>query len=321
MTPSKGIADAHAMPESLLMALLFLMLVWVIWGLSYPMTAFALKGFDVMTLRCLAQLLGAGLLFLYALIRRHRLFVEREAWGDLMVAGLLNMAVLPIFFTFGVKLLGPGRTSILVYTMPIWANLFARLFLGEALTLQRLSALFLGLVAVGVMVSQDVSRIKDAPLGAALTLLAALAYGLGTVWFKRRRWLAPLVVVTFWQLAIGLVPLFAIWTVTTFPPDLARVRAGEWGALLFVGLLSNGIAYLAWFFVVQKLTAGISALGSLAVPCLAVAFSSVLTRERLYPQDFAAMSMIGAALILVLAERVRAAPRLLALFSGRREEL
>jgi drug/metabolite transporter (DMT)-like permease len=307
------------MPESLLMALLLLMLVWVIWGLSYPITAFALTGFDVMTIRCLAQLLGCSSLLFHALWRGHRLTVEREAWGDLVIAGLLNMAVLPIFFTFGVKLLGPGRTAILVYTMPIWANLFARLFLGEALTGQRITALLLGTAAVGFMVSQDLPRLKGAPLGAALTLLAALAYGLGTVWFKRRRWVAPLSVVTFWQLAIGLVPIFAIWAALSFPPELARVGAYEWGALLYLGIFSNAIAYLAWFAVVDKLSAGISALGALAIPCLAVAFSSVLARERLYPQDFAAMAMIGAALLLVLAERLRAARRLLVFFSRNKQ--
>lgn len=302
------------------MALLLLFVVWVTWGLSYPITAFALQGFDVMTTRSLAQILGCVALLLHALWRRQRLTVEREAWGDLVIAGLLNMAALPIFFTFGIKLLGPGRTAILIYTMPIWANLFARIILGEPLTWQRIAALFLGTVAVVFMVSEDISRIKGAPLGAALTLLAALSYGLGTVWFKRRRWRAPLAAVTFWQLAIGLVPLFPIWALWSFPPDLTRASAGEWGALLYMGIFSNAVAYLAWFAVVDRLTAGISAVGSLAIPCLAIAFSAVLSNERLYPQDFAAMAMIGAALILVLVERVGAARRAPALLAPSNEE-
>ena len=53
---------------------------------------------------------------------RRRLAVEREAWPDLVIAALLNMTILPISFTVGVYLLGPGRTSGLVDTMPIWAS-------------------------------------------------------------------------------------------------------------------------------------------------------------------------------------------------------
>ncbi len=302
------------------MALLFLFLVWLIWGTSYPVTAFALTGFDVMTIRCLAQLLGASLLLFHALLRGHRLAVERAAWGDLVIAGLLNMAILPVLFTFGVKLLGPGRTSILIYTMPIWANLFARIFLGERLTGQRIAALLLGAAAVVVMVSQDLWRIKGAPFGAALTLLAALSYGLGTVWFKRRRWLAPLSVVTFWQLAIGFLPMAAVWAASSFPPHLSGIGPRHWEALLYLGIFSNGIAYLAWFGVIEKLPAGISAMGALAIPCVSVALSAAFAGERLYAQDFAAMAMIGAALLLVLGERLRASFRPSPLLAEHKEE-
>src|SRR5579863_9787613 len=63
-------------------AFLLLVLVWLIWGISYPITAIALKGFDVMALRCFVQLLGAGVLFLSAAAKGQSFAVEREAWRD-----------------------------------------------------------------------------------------------------------------------------------------------------------------------------------------------------------------------------------------------
>jgi drug/metabolite transporter (DMT)-like permease len=162
---------------------------------------------------------------------------------------------------------------------------------------------------VATLVSQDLSHLRNAPLGAAITLLSAMSYGLGTVWLKRRRWRADASVVAFWQLAIGTVPIVAMWLALSWPPDLARAGAKEWLSVLFLGVAANGVAYFAWFRSLEQLPAGAAGISALAVPCIGVASSAWLLGERLYPRDFAAMALTGAALLLVLAEQLRARRR------------
>jgi drug/metabolite transporter (DMT)-like permease len=277
--------------------------VGLIWGISYPITAVALTGFDVLTLRCLIQTLGACTMLLQAVALRQRLVIEREAWPDLIVAALLNMSVLPISFTIGVYLLGPGRTSVLVYTMPIWASLFGRIVLGERLTIARGAALAFGAGAVAALMSQNLPELRDAPLGAAITLLAAMSYGLGTVWLKRRVWRADAAVVVLWQLVIGTVPIIATWLVLHSPSALVQPGDREWLAAIFLGVVGNGIAYFAWFRVIELLPAGAAGVGILITPCIAVISSVWLAGERLHPHDMAAIAMIGAALLLVIIEQ------------------
>jgi drug/metabolite transporter (DMT)-like permease len=279
--------------------------VGLIWGISYPITAVALAGFDVLTLRCLVQMLGACTMLVQAVALRRRLAVEREAWPDLIVAALLNMTVLPIAFTIGVYLLGPGRTSVLVYTMPIWASLFARIVLGERLTVTRGVALAFGAGAVAALMSQKLPELRNAPLGGVLTLLAAMSYGLGTVWLKRRVWRADAAVVVFWQLVIGTVPIMVTWLVLHSPPALVQPGDRQWLAAIFLGVAGNGIAYFAWFRVIELLPAGAAGIGALITPCIAVISSVWLAGERLHPHDVAAIAMIGAALLLVMIEQTR----------------
>jgi drug/metabolite transporter (DMT)-like permease len=286
------------------MAFVFLCTVWLTWGLSYPLTAIALAGFDVFTLRTSVQLVGAAALLLQVVAARRRLIVPREAWGDLVVAGLLNMAVFPICMNFGVYLMSPGRASVLVYTMPIWATLFAWPLLGERLTRNRGIALVLGTAAVIVLMSQNLSQLRNAPLGAVLTIGAAMAFGLGTVWLKRRSWPADPSVVAFWQVMIGLVPMAAIWAVVSAPPDLSHAGLPQILSLLFLGIAANGLAYYAWFRLVPMLPASISGISSLAVPCVGVASSTWLANEQLSGRDLTAMALIGAALASVLFEQL-----------------
>ncbi len=294
------------------MPFILLSCIGLIWGISYPITAEALQGFDVLTLRCVIQTFGAGAMLLQTLALRRPLAVEREAWPDLVIAALLNMTILPISFTVGVYLLGPGRTSVLVYTMPIWATLFARIILGERLTITRTIALAFGAGAVVALMSQNLPELRNAPLGGAVTLLSAMSYGLGTVWLKRRVWRADAAVLVFWQLVIETVPILLIWLVLRFPPDLAEAHLSQWLAAMFLGLVGNGFAYFAWFRVVALLPAGAAGIGTLITPCIAVISSVWLAGETLHPNDFAAIAMIGMALLLVAAEQLVPSRRSLA---------
>ena len=291
--------------------------VGLIWGISYPITAAALHGFDVLTLRCLIQTLGACAMLAQAAALRRHFRIEREAWPDLVVAALLNMTVLPISFTIGVYLLGPGRTSVLVYTMPIWATLFARIVLGERLTVMRAAALALGAGAVAALMSQNLPELRNAPLGGAITLLAAMSYGLGTVWLKRRVWRADAAVVVFWQLVIGTIPILMIWFALRFPPALPPAGSGAWLAAIFLGMVGNGIAYFAWFRVIGLVPAGAAGIGTLITPCIAVISSVWLAGETLHPHDMVAIALIGAALTLVMIEQLRLRRRARTLAGGR----
>lgn len=288
------------------MPFVLLAIVWVCWGVSYPATAIALRGFDVLTCRVLVQGIGAGALLAQAILCRRPLRIAREAWPDLAITAFLYMTIMPLGMNLGVALAGPGRTAILVYTMPIWACLFARLILGEVLTANRLAALVLGAGAVFALVSRDFAHLARAPAGAAAALVAAMSYGLGTVWLKRRDWRADPSVVAFWQLVIGTVPILLLWGAIRFPADLARAGSEEWLALLFIGVLGNGMAYFAWFRIVGRLPATISGISALAIPCIGLASSAWCLGEAVHPQDIAAIAMIGAALVLVLAEQMRA---------------
>ncbi|MBV9828461.1 MAG: EamA family transporter [Alphaproteobacteria bacterium] len=286
------------------MPFLLLCVVWITWGVSYPLTAIALAGLDVFTLRTSVQIVGAAALLAQALVSGASLRMPRETWPDLVIAGLLNMAIFPICMNFGVYLMSPGRASVLVYTMPIWATLFAWPLLGERVTATRAAALALGAAAVVVLVSQNLSQLRNAPLGAALTIGAAISFGLGTVWLKRRVWHAHASVIAFWQLVIGLVPLVVVWATLSAPPDLSRAGLPQILSLLFLGLAANGVAYFAWFRLVPMLPASITGISSLAVPCIGVASSTWLAHERLSGRDLTSTALIGAALACVLSERL-----------------
>lgn len=277
-----------------------LVICWFAWGFSYPTTKIALETLDIWSSRALIMLAAGIILLALAAAQGRPLRVPRPLWRDLTIAALCNMTVFQIGITIGVYYFSAGRTAVLAYTMPLWAAVFAVPLLGERLTPARLAALILGLAGLAVLMSQDFSHLRNAPGGALATLVAAVAFGLGTVWMKHRGWRLDATVSAGWQLVLGALPVAAIWLIAGPPVILGQVSPASWLALLYLTLFANVIAYLAWFRAVALFPAVVSGIGIFAVPLVGILGSAVLVGERIGWREVVALGLVGLALALNL---------------------
>ncbi len=273
---------------------------WFAWGFAYPATKISLETLDVWSSRALAMFGGGVILLALAAAQGRALRVPRPLWRDLGIAALCNMTVFQIGMTIGVYYFSAGRTAVIVYTMPLWAAVFAVWLLRERLTPARLAALALGLAGIAVLMSQDFPHLRNAPGGALATLVAAISFGLGTVWMKRRGWHLDPTVSAGWQLIIGGLSVAAIWLAVGPPVVLGEVSPASWSAILYLMLIANAFAYFAWFRVVAFFSAITSGIGTFAVPVVAVLGSAVLVNERVGWRELTALGLIGLALALNL---------------------
>ena len=277
-----------------------LVLVWFSWGLAYPSTAIALTSFDVWTSRIVVTGAAGVIMLAFVGLRGASIAMPRRHWLALSVAAFFNIAVFQIGMTFGVALLSPGRTAIIVYTMPVWASMFAMAILGERLTGPRAAALLLGLAAIGILMSQDLSNLANAPLGAGLTLMGSISFAFGTVWMKRVRWTVDPTLLGGWQLLIGTVPLLLIWLAIDPTMSWGSVTIESWIAVAYLILFANAVAYFAWYRVVAIFPVTVSGIGTLAVPIIGVLSSAALVGEQIGWRELAALFLVCAALALVL---------------------
>lgn len=282
-----------------------LSVVWLSWGLSYPVMRIMLDHFDPWASRCVVMISAGTALLMVARASGHSLRVPRDHWRDLVVTALFNMSVFQIGMTYGVLLLSPGRTALLIYTMPIWTAILATLFLKERPAPRHLAALGLGVLGIAVLMSQDLSALTDAPAGAAFTLMAALAFAIGTILLKRRIWRVDVGVLAGWQLLVGVLPLLIIWSVVDVHTDWAAIPPRGWLAAAFLAFISNAAAYLAWFRVVAALPATVSGIGTLAVPVVGLGSSALVLGEAVGPHEIIALLCIGSALGITLLPRRR----------------
>ncbi|HET8585743.1 MAG TPA: DMT family transporter [Casimicrobiaceae bacterium] len=205
---------------------------------------------------------------------------------------------------------GAGRTSVLVFTMPFWTLLIARFVLHERVRgLQAVAIVcaFAGLVLVVAPWSWQGDLTPK--LWAALS---GFGWAAGTVAMKYYQRDADFDMLNFvaWQMLVGILPL-------TFLPWLLDVPATQWSvaqALLFffTGAIATAGGFLLWMAILRVLPAGTASLNMFAVPVIALVASMVIFDERLAPNEWLGIALIGAGLALIM---------LAARLSGRRAPL
>ena len=277
-------------------------IVWIAWGVAYPLMSWSLHAADLFTTRLIILPLSGVILLAAGMVRGAPVLPAPSLWGPLALTGLFNMGLFQIFLIAGIATLGPSRTPIIVYTMPAWSSLLAVFLLKERISLKIALSLLLSLIAVGIIISQETAA-RAAPVGTLLTLLAAISFGIGTVLTKRYSLRGDPAINAGWQLLLGTLPVIAVWLVwlphAYFRPEETRGLL----ALAFLVLVSNALAYFCWFRIIQLLPASVASLTTLVVPCVGFGSSALLTAAKVSGLDAVALALIIAAVTLALVRR------------------
>ena len=289
-----------------LAAALALAVLSAVWGYNWVVSKRALEYAGALDFAALRTLLAALSLFaLLALLRRPLALKDvrgATVLGLLQTTGFISLTLLAL--TNG----GAGRTAVLVYTMPAWVILLARLVLHERVSINQRAALALALLGLALMFGL-------LPQGAALVsmLLALAAGGLwaaATLYAKRlqNRHDTDVLALTAWQMLLGAIPLVLLALAWPGP-------AIQWSpyfafALLYNALLGGALAWTLWLFALARLPAGVASLGTLATPAIGVLSAWLELGEIPTAGEATGMLLIGAALTLVSWQAIRAHRRI-----------
>jgi drug/metabolite transporter (DMT)-like permease len=156
---------------------------------------------------------GLGLVMLYPLIRLAGGFTALRTSRLRLHAGrgMLHYAAQLGWF-HALTLIPLGQVVSLEFTMPIWTAILAASFLGERITIWKISAIALGLIGVFVIVRPAAGEINP---GQLIALAAAVGFGTSVAIMKSLTRTETTVAIVFWMLAVqvvaGALPTFYLW--------------------------------------------------------------------------------------------------------------
>jgi drug/metabolite transporter (DMT)-like permease len=167
-----------------------------------------LNVFQVMELRTLV-----GFVLLYPLIRSNGGFAAMKTSrpAQFVTRNLIHYGAQLGWF-FALTLIPLGQVVSIEFTMPIWTAILAASFLGERITLWKVTAIVLGLVGVIVIVRPATGEINQ---GQLIALVAAVGFGISVAMMKSLTRTEKTVAIIFWMLVIqsvaGLLPSLYFW--------------------------------------------------------------------------------------------------------------
>lgn len=265
----------------------------LIWGYSWVVMKIALRHAHPFDFAAIRVGLGAAFLFVVVAMQRRPLGLARYRMAALL--GTLQVALFVALSHFALLQAGPGKTSVLVFTMPFWMIVFAHFLIGERMRGTQWIAVALAFAGLVLIVAPwQLTSLA----GSMLAICAGAVWAISAVLSKK--WPTPgadPLLFTAWQLLFGFAWLTLL--ALTWPHEPIRWNSELAWALAFSSILATAVGWWLWTYVLSHSPAGIAGLNSLGIPVVAVLASALQLGERPPPLELAGMLLIGAALGLL----------------------
>ena len=279
----------------------FLLITAIGWGLNWPAIKFLLQEWPPLFSRGLAGVMAAALLASVALARGESLRLPPRDLPRMAVASFTNVFAWMGFTTIAMQWLTVGEGAMLVYTMPIWATLFAWPLRGARPGPLGIAALCLGFSGIVLLLGVDGFHLgADKLIGVGLALFAAIAFALGTILNRAPVALSPIGIVV-WQVGLGCAPMLILGLAFEHAQIGALSSAGA-AAFVYMALVPMGACYLSWFAAIERLPPAIASTGMLLVPVIGVVSAALLLGEGLGARQLLALTLTIAGVALALRE-------------------
>jgi drug/metabolite transporter (DMT)-like permease len=279
---------------------LLLICLALVWGVHWPVAKIGLRDLPPFTYGAFRVAGGLAVIVVVLVARRGLSLPDRRDLPVIVSVGLGQMAAGIAFMNLALPLVSAGRSSILVYTMPLWVGLFQLPALRASGAGRQLAGLLVGLVGIGLLLNpQSIDwQSQGQLLGSAALLVSAALWAATTIHLRHHHWHGTPLNLMPWQLLIALVPLVA------FALVFEAGRSIHWeptavAAILYSGPLATALAFWLSQSISRSLSPLATTMGFLAVPVVGLASSLVILGEPLTVLDLAGAATTFLGIVVV----------------------
>lgn len=272
----------------------------LIWGVSFLLIKVAVRDMSPAVLLLLRS--ASGCIALAAIVRAMGRPLLGEGWrhrlGSFAIMAITNALVPWIAIAWGEERISSGLASILNSTTTLWtAVLIFWVIPTERPSRVNYLGVVLGFAGVIVLVIPDISTngVTGNFLGAMAVVVAALSYAVNAVYQRKK-----MRDVSVFEVSLGQLMVTVLFAIPLAAPSLAQVHVAvtSMAAVIALGAAGTGVAYLLFYYVMNKLGAVRAAGVTLLVPVTAVFWGVLLLHETLSPPIVIGMAVILVGIVL-----------------------
>lgn len=220
----------------------------------------------------------------------------RHHWKHFLILGFFNSTLPFMLYAFAAKSLSASLLSVLNATAPIWSALIAAVWMRKAMAPRTVLGLLLGTGGVALLVGFDkVTGQAGAALAIGAGLLAAFSYGIATTYARSAQAVEPFANAhgSMWAAALMVLPALP------FFPAPASPSPGVMAAVLALGVLCSGVAFLLYFRLIHDVGATSALTVTFMIPIFGILWGCLFLGETIgwYTIAGSAIVIVGTALV------------------------
>ena len=283
--------------------------VWFLWGSTMAAMRAAVASMPPFVMAGLRFTIAGAILYAICIVRGRARFTRDE-----LVRGFITGAALLLFgngvTAWTVQFLPSGVTSLLLSCAPIWMAITAYAWGGERPTRLAVVGMVLGLAGLALLL-QPKSGGTIAFVPAVISVLASVAWSVGSIYQRRAGHAGSLVLATALQMLCGgaLIMLEALVTGEWAQFHPAAVTPFSLAAFAWLVILGSVVSYSAYLYTMRHARTALASTYAYVNPLVALVLGFFVFGERLTPVEVVASAVIlaGVALMMVPAKRSVAA--------------
>lgn len=271
------------------------------WGSSYLFIKIGVETLAPFTL--IALRLGIGLIVLAGVVAFAREPLPRNPriYGHLVVMSVINIALPFYLITTAEQTTDSALAAIINASVPLFVIVIAALALhDEPITVNRLAGLAVGFVGVVILVGRGLGAVGagDALYGELALVGSSISYAGGAVYARRNvRGLRPMIPALF---QVGFAFLITAALALAFERPLpTSLRPDAVIAVVWLGILGSGLAYLAFFRLLAHWGATRTALVAYLLPVVGIVLGALVLSEQVDARILAGTGLVIGGVALV----------------------
>ncbi|MYN16671.1 EamA family transporter [Rugamonas sp. FT107W] len=267
----------------------------------------AIWGGSFLFMRIAAPVLGAAVLIEYRVLFASLFLAAmalalkkplnlRQHWKHYLILGLFNSALPFLMFAFAARTLSASLLAVLNATTPLWGTLIGAVWTRQMVSAKVMLGLALGACGVALLVGFDhVTTKPGAGIAIAAVLFASFNYGIASNYAKQARTVEPFANAhgSMWASTLLVLPALP------FFPAPGEPTVGIMGAVLALGVLCSGVAYLIYFRLIQDVGPSSALTVTFLSPLFGILWGVMFLQESVGWYTFAGAAIVitGTALV------------------------
>lgn len=249
-----------------------------------------------------------GLLFgvVVILLQRQKLPRNWQGWYPLLVLGITNVALPFFLISWGEQTIDSAVAAILDATVPLFTIVIAHLtLLDDRITTPKVVGLVTGFAGVVVLMSRGLQMSASSIAGQVAVILASVCYAGSAVYVRKVTEDTPAI------LRSGIPNLSAVavmWPAALLfeqPLQIPQLPI-TWVALLWLGILGSGLAFLMAFYLIHEIGPTRASMITYLFPLGGVILGVTFLQEQLTWQMVTGAALIMAGLVAANWRRAKA---------------